>query len=80
MKNSVIFNDINNINGFRYDPFKYRRDREWKKQRFWKWKSSCNYVLEPLSAMNLFNLIIGLVVCKMENEKFYLFHIDLTQI
>lgn len=55
---SVIFNDINNINGFRYDPFKYRHDREWKKQRFWKWKSSRNYVKEPLSAMNLFKINI----------------------
>lgn len=55
---SVIFDDINNINGFRYDPYKYRHNVEWKRQRFWKWKSTSHYIKQPTSAMNLFKINI----------------------
>jgi hypothetical protein len=50
----VIFDDIKNINGFRYDPFKYGFDGEWRKARYWKWRSTSHYIQYPTSAINSF--------------------------
>ena len=54
----MIFKDIKNINWFRHDPHKARYNGEWKKQRFWKWKSTCQYIKNPSPALDLFKINI----------------------